>query len=171
MDLGPRVGALEAGVLDEEVGRLLDGQLAAMHPDVEDDPAGPPDRVRVHDHAEAGVVVEALLAHHQLGVHAPALDELGGVGQQPRQRRMATRDVELEVVARVGLVDARVADRGVVVLAHRVRVAADRRRDDVDALRASVSNFGRREVGRERHDVAQVLGRRDDVDPLVGRAR
>ena len=33
--------------------------------------------------------VEALLAHHLLGVHAPALDELGGVAQQARQRRMA----------------------------------------------------------------------------------
>ena len=28
---------------------------------------------------------------------------------------------------------------------------------------------GRLEVGRERDDVAQVLGRRDDVDPLVVR--
>ena len=81
-----------------------------------------------------GVVVEALLAHHQLGVHPPALDELGGVGQQAGERRMAAGDVELQVVARVGLVDARVADRGEVVLAHRVGVAVDRRRDDVDAL-------------------------------------
>ena len=33
--------------------------------------------------------VEALLAHHLLGVHPPALDELRGVGQQPGQRRVA----------------------------------------------------------------------------------
>ena len=115
-----------------------------------------------------GPGVEALLAHHQLAVHPPALDELGGVGQQPGQRRVPAGGVELEVVARVGLVDAGVADRRVVVLAHRVRVAVDRRRDDVDALRVGVER-GRREVGRERHDVAQVLGGRDDVDPLVAR--
>ena len=42
---------------------------------------------------------------------------------------------QLEVVAGVRLVDAGVADRAAVVLAHRVRVVADRRRDDVDALR------------------------------------
>src|SRR5690349_21508714 len=35
LDLGRGVRALEAGVLDEELGRLLRGQLAAMHPDVE----------------------------------------------------------------------------------------------------------------------------------------
>ena len=32
---------------------------------------------------------------------------------------------------------------------------------------ASRSNGGRREVRREGHDVAQVLGRRDDLDPFV----
>ena len=56
--------------------------LAAVHPDVEDDPAGPPDRVGVHVQPEVRGVVEALLAHHLLGVHAPALDELRGVGQR-----------------------------------------------------------------------------------------
>ena len=62
--------------------RLVDGDLAAVHPDVEDDPARPPDRVRVHVQPEVRGVVEALLAHHLLGVHAPALDELRGVGQR-----------------------------------------------------------------------------------------
>ena len=83
---------------------------------------------------------------------------------------MAVRDRQLEVVAGIRLVDARVADRAVVVLAHRVRVVADRRGDDVDALRVAVE-LRRREVGRERDDVAEVLGRRDDVDPLVRRDR
>src|SRR5688572_2510171 len=35
IDLGPRVGRLEARVADEEVGRLVGGQLAPVHPDVE----------------------------------------------------------------------------------------------------------------------------------------
>ena len=164
--LGGGVAALEPGLLDEEVRRLLDGQLAAVHPHVEDHPAGPPDGVGVEDDPEARVVVEAVLAHQQLGVHAPALDELGGVGQQAGQRRDPAGRVELEVVARVGLVDAGVADRGEVVLEHRVGVVADRRGDDVDALRVGVERR-RREVRRERDDVAQELGRLDDVDPLV----
>ena len=108
---------------------------------------------------ERRAVVEAVLAHHQLRVHPPALDELGGVGQEAGQRPVPASGVELEVVARVGLVDAGVADRGEVVLAHRVRVAVDRRGDDVDALRVAVEG-GRLEVGGERDDVAQVLGRR-----------
>src|SRR3990172_5460465 len=121
-DLGQGVGALEPGVLDEEVGRRLDRDLAPMHPDVEDDPAGPPDRVRGERQAELRAIVEALLAHHLLAVHAPALDELRGVAEEPAQRRVPDRDRQLEVVARVGLVDAGVADRGPVVLAHRVGV-------------------------------------------------
>ena len=48
VDLGPGVGVLEAGVLDQEGDGLVDADLAAVHPDVEDDPAGPPDRVGVH---------------------------------------------------------------------------------------------------------------------------
>ena len=52
----------------------------------------------------------------------------------------AGRDGELEVVARVRLVDARVRDRAPVVLAHRVRVVVDGRRDDVQAARWSASN-------------------------------
>ena len=77
---------------------------------------------------------------------------------------------ELEVVARVGLVDAGVADRGVVVLAHRVRVVADRRRDDVDA-RSGAVELGRLEVGGEGDDGAQVLGRGDDAIRSSGRHR
>ena len=77
---------------------------------------------------------------------------------------------ELEVVARVRLVDAGVADRGAVVLAHGVRVVVHGRRHDVDPDRVGIERR-RREVRRERHDVAQVLGRRDDVDPLVVRDR
>ena len=46
-------------------------------------------------------------------------DPLAGLGQ--------VRDRELQVVARVGLVDARVRDRPVVVLAHGVRVVVHRR--------------------------------------------
>ena len=52
------------------------------------------------------------------------------------------------------------------MLAHGVRVVVDRRRDDVDALGVVVERRGL-EVGRERHDVAQVLGRLDDLDALV----
>ena len=77
-------------------------------------------------------------------------------------------DRQLEMVAGVRLVDAGVADRAVVVLAHRVRVVADRRRDDVDPVRVGVE-LGRVEVGRERDDVADVLRGRDDLDPLVVR--
>ena len=65
---------------------------------------------------------------------------------QPGQRRVAVGDGQLEVVAGIRLVDARVADRAEVVLAHRVRVVADRRRDDVDALRAA----GRTSAARSR---------------------
>ena len=39
MDLGRRVGSLEARVLDQELDRLADIDLAPMKPDVEDDPA------------------------------------------------------------------------------------------------------------------------------------
>ena len=52
------------------------------------------------------------------------------------------------------------------MLAHRVRVAVDGGRDDVDAGRVAVE-LRRLEVGGERHDVAQVLRRRYDGDPLV----
>ena len=120
--------------------------------------------------AEGRPGVEALLAHHLLGVHAPALDELRGLGEHPGQRRVMRRDRELQVVARVRLVDAGVGDRRAVVLAHRVRVVVDGRRDDVDAALVGVEAGGR-EVGRERHHRAQVLGGRDDLDPLVVRDR
>src|SRR5690242_1719090 len=43
--LGEGIRPFEAGVLDEEVGSLLDRDLAAVHPDVEDDPGSPPDGV------------------------------------------------------------------------------------------------------------------------------
>jgi hypothetical protein len=45
--LGPGVRPLEARLGDEKVGGLLDTEFATVHPDVEDDPARPPDRVRV----------------------------------------------------------------------------------------------------------------------------
>ena len=115
-----------------------------------------------------GAVVEALLAHHLLGVHPPALDELRGIDQDAGQAGMPCRHRQLEVVARVGLVDAGVADRAAVVLAHGVGVVADRWRDDVDAGRVGVE-LGRLEIGRERDDVAEVLRGGDDVDPLVVR--
>ena len=127
-----------------------------------------PDGIGVHRRAEGGSGVEALLAHHLLGVHAPALDELGGVGEHPGQARVLRRDGELEVVARVCLVDARVRDRGVVVLQHRVGVVVHGRRHDVDAALVGVEAGGR-EVGRERHHAAQVLRRGDDLDDLVVR--
>jgi hypothetical protein len=97
-DLGLRLRALEAGVIDEEVDRSLDADLAAMEADVEDDPAGPPDRVGVHREARLGADVEALLAHHLLGVHAPALDELRGVDEDAHQRGVGVGAEELEVV-------------------------------------------------------------------------
>ena len=78
--------------------------------------------------------------------------------------RLAT--LELEVVARVGLVDARVADRAPVVLAHGARVVVHGGGDDVDARRARVE-LRRLEVRGERDDVAQVVGRRDDLEALV----
>ena len=114
-------------------------------------------------------VVEALLAHHLLGVHPPALDELRARRSASRVSdgwRFATASwrwwpgyaswmlvllIELKLCSRIAF--------GIV---------ADRRRDDVDALRRRVE-LRRREVGRERDDVAEVLGRRDDVDPLVRR--
>ena len=120
--------------------------------------------------AELRAVVEALLAHHLLAVHAPALDELGGVDLGAGQRRVARGERELQVMARVRLVDAGVADRGAVVLAHGVGVVVDRRRDDVDADRRRIP-ARRLEVRRERHHAAQVRRRRDDLDPLVRRDR
>ena len=51
-DLGPGVRGLEARLGDQEAGRVVDRDLAAVHPDVEDDPAGPPDRVGVHREPE-----------------------------------------------------------------------------------------------------------------------
>ena len=170
MDLGAGVRLLEARLLDQEADRLLDRHLAPVHPHVQDDPAGAPDRVRVHVQAEVRGVIEALLPHHLLAVHAPALDEFRGLDHEPRERRMAAGDRQLEVMARVRLVDARVADRAVVVLAHRIRVVVDRRGDDVDAGRAPIE-LRRVEVGRKWDHVAQVLGRFDDLDPLVGRDR
>ena len=155
-------------MLDDEVDRFTERDLAPVHPHVQDDPARPPDRVGMHDDPEARVVVEAVLAHHQLRVHPPALGEFRRVGQQASERWMTPSRVQLQVVAGIRLVDAGVADRGEVVLPHRVRVAAHRRRDDVDALGVPVERRGL-EVGGERDDVAQVLRRLDDVDALVGR--
>ena len=54
------------------------------------------------------------------------------------------------------------------MLQHRVGVVVDGRRHDVDAALVGVE-AGRREVGRERHHAAQVLGRGDHVDDLVVR--
>ena len=51
-DLRAGVRGLERGVLDEEVGGLVGGQLAAVHPHVEDDPARSPDGVCVHGRPE-----------------------------------------------------------------------------------------------------------------------
>ncbi len=138
---GRGLGSLEARFIDQELDGILDTDLAAVQPDVEDDPAGSPDRVGVHDHAVRGRGVEALLAHHLLAVHAPALDELGRVDQQPGEAGMLDRRRELLVVPGVGLVDAGVADRRPVVLEHRPRVAVDRWRDDVDAAAAAQSNL------------------------------
>ena len=111
---------------------------------------------------------EAVLSHHQLRVHAPALGEFRRVGEQASERWVPPSRVELQVVAGIRLVDAGVTDRGVVVLPHRVRVSVDRWRDDVDALGVPVERRGL-EVGGERDDVAKVLRRLDDVDALVGR--
>src|SRR3954470_21956913 len=80
LDLGSRVRRLEGGVLDEEGDGFVYPDLTAVHPDVEDDPARPPDGVGRDVEPEVRRVVEALLAHHLLGVHPPALDELRGVG-------------------------------------------------------------------------------------------
>ncbi len=73
----------------------------------------------------ARVCVEALLAHHLLAVHGPAFDELRRVDERPDEARMLDRVDELLVVARIGLVDARVVERRVVVLAQRARLAVD----------------------------------------------
>ena len=83
---------------------------------------------------------------------------------------MPPRDVELEVMTGVGLVDAGVADRRAVVLANGGRRTVHGRRDDVDALGVAVER-SRREVGREWDHVSQVLGRLDDGDALVIRHR
>ena len=88
--LGPRIRLLEARVLDEEADRVVNADLAPVHANVEDDPARPPDRVRMHVQAEVGRIVEPLLAHQLLGVHGPPLDELGRVCHEARQRRVAT---------------------------------------------------------------------------------
>jgi hypothetical protein len=60
--------------------------------------AGPPDGVGVHGEAEGRPVVETLLAHHLLGVHAPPLHELRGIALEPRERRVLRGHGELEVV-------------------------------------------------------------------------
>ena len=166
LDLRHGVGALEAGVADEEVDGVGDGDLASMETDVEDDPAGPPDGVGVEHETKGRRIVEALLAHDLLAVHAPALGELGRVGDGPDEAGMGDRRGQLQMVAGERLVDAGVADRGAVVLAHRGRVAVDGRRHDVDAGRVAVE-ARRIEVGREGHHVAQVLGRGDDLEALA----
>ena len=111
--------------MDEEVGGLVDAELAAVHADVQDDPARSPDRIGVHDQPERRIGVEAALPHEELRIHPPALDEFRGLGQHPGQRRVASRLIELQVMTRVRLVDARVADRREVVLLHGIRVAVD----------------------------------------------
>ena len=109
-----------------------------MHPDVQDDPAGPPDRVRMHVEAEVRGGVEPLLPHHLLRIHPPAFDELGRIREEARERWMGVRHRELEMMSGVRLVNARIADRAEVVLPHRVRVVSDRRRHDVDPLRVQI---------------------------------
>ena len=170
VDLGGRVRSLEAGVLDEGLDGLADADLAPMEPDVEDDPCGAPDRVGRDDDPPLGGVLEALLEHQLLAVHAPALHELGRAREQPRGRRGTERGRVLLVVPRVRLVDARVHDRRPAVLPHRARVAVDRRRDEVEAAQGPIVD-GRLDVRGEGHDAAQVGRRRDDLEELVVRDR
>ena len=171
MHLGRGVGPLEAGLRDQEVDRVVDRDLAPMQPDVEDDPAGAPDRVRVHHHHVARVRVEPFLAHHLLAVHRPALDELRRVDERPHDARMPDRPHELQVVARVSLVDARVVERGEVVLAQRPRLAVDRRRHEVEAAERGRPELGRLVVGGEGQDGAHVLGRLDHLERFCLRQR
>ena len=104
--------------------------------------------------------VEALLAHHLLAVHAPALDELRRVDQQPGEGRMRRPRRTTAGGAWVRLVDAGVADGRPVVLQHRSRIAIHRRRDDVDAPAVAV------ELGRA--GSTQRTGSRCAGTPGVG---
>src|SRR3954465_12811931 len=61
LDLGSRVRRLEGGVLDEEGDGFVDTDLTAVHADVEDHPARPPDGVSRDVQPEVRRVVEALL--------------------------------------------------------------------------------------------------------------
>src|ERR1022692_703430 len=60
-DLGPRVGGLEARLLDQPGFGLSHSDLASMHPDIEDDPAGSPDGIGVHAQPKIRFGVEAFL--------------------------------------------------------------------------------------------------------------
>ena len=88
LDLGRGVRSLEAGLVDHEVDRVVDADLAAVKLDVKDDPAGSPDGVGVHHHPVLERRVEALLAHHLLAVHGPALDELRRVDEHANEARV-----------------------------------------------------------------------------------
>jgi len=96
---------------------------------------------RVHRQQEFGPVVEALCAS-SARCTCPSFDETRRA--IPRAAGRSTgghRGRQLQVVAGVGLVDAGVADRGEVVLAHAVGIVAHGWRDDVDARRM-LSNLG-----------------------------
>ena len=116
--------------------RVVDADLAAVHPHVEDD-AAPPARSRpcacsARKFGASSKPCSRIIC--SLYMPQPSTNS-GASTEQPGQRRMPGRHRQLQVVARVGLVDAGVADRRAVVLAHGVGVVVDRRGHDVDARR------------------------------------
>ena len=111
-------------------------------------------------------VVEAGLLHHSLAVEGPALRELRGAREEANEARIRDGSRQLQVVAGIGLVDRRVADRRAVVLAHHLRRAG--RRDDVRSDRRRVE-LGRMVVGGERDEMPDEGRRLDDVQVVLVR--
>ena len=144
---GGRLG--EARVLAHERDSVLEAHVARVEAGVDDDAGGTEDaRVEPSEHLPV-VGEEALLAHHQLGVERPALDEERGADDVTHASRARLRPREVPVVPGVRLVDRDRRDHRVVV-----------------GLQALADLLGRRAVRWERHEEvadARVAERRRPV--------
>src|SRR5437870_1105919 len=162
-----RAGALHPRLPHQEVDRLVEGHLARVQVDVDQDSAGPPDLVEELHELRLRVGAESGLLHHVLAVMGPALDRLRRVRQDAGVRRIQARARELQMMSGISLVDRRVPDARVRMLAQHLGLVLDRRHH-VESLFVRLEPR-RRVVRCEWDHVLQVRGRLDDRELFVRR--
>src|SRR5437870_3127954 len=164
-----RAGALHPRLPHQEVDRLVEGHLARVQVDVDQDSAGPPDLVEELHELRLRVGAESGLLHHVLAVMGPALDRLRRIRQDAGVRWIQARVRELQVMSGISLMDRRVPYARVRMLAQHLGLVLDRRHH-VESLFVRLE-ARRRVVRRERDHVPQVRRRLDDGEFLVRRDR